>query len=273
MGPKPQRRGLQTPTKVSPDAKKLKTDSNKVRGRENCEENVNNNMETNASASPRRELLQGDLEPPLWFVQYEERLHDKLDDVARRMGEQEEKLNAMEIDLATVVSDVRKLQKENKDLVSKLDDLENRSRRNNLVIFGLKEPEGKEDCNKTVTDFLKFVGVQPVDFLMIQRCHRTPTQKQGNENEKPRMVHMAFQSYIIKEHVRKMCIQKLKDCKSVYQGRKLFVSEDLSARVRALRQNKMEVFQNLKQQGKKPYFAYPDKLRYKDQDGKIITVN
>ena len=51
MGPKPQRRGLQTPTKVSPDAKKLKTDSNKVRGRENCEENVNNNMETNASAS------------------------------------------------------------------------------------------------------------------------------------------------------------------------------------------------------------------------------
>ena len=44
MGPKPQRRGLQTPTKVSPDAKKLKTDSNKVRGRENSEENVNNNL-------------------------------------------------------------------------------------------------------------------------------------------------------------------------------------------------------------------------------------
>ena len=67
----------------------------------------------------------------------------------------------------------------NNELVSKLDDLENRSRRNNLVIFGLKEPGGKEDCSKTVNDFLKFAGANPDDLHNAQRCHRTPTQKQG----------------------------------------------------------------------------------------------
>ncbi len=194
-------------------------------------------------------------------------------DLCRRMGEQEEKVNSLEIDLASVVNDVKKLMQKNNELVSKLDDLENRSRRNNLVIFGLKEPGGKEDCSKTVNDFLKFAGANQDDLHNVQKCHRTPTQKQGNESNKPRMIHLAFQSFVSKEHIRKLCIQKLKNCQSTYQGRKVYVSEDLSARVRSLRQNKMEAFQNLKREGKKPFFTYPAYLRYRDQDGKIISVD
>ena len=67
----------------------------------------------------------------------------------------------------------------------KIDDLENRSRRNNLIFFNI--PEGREqnqfDCLEFMTDFLaEFVGVE--DDFIIKRPHRTllVLQEQVREN-------------------------------------------------------------------------------------------
>ena len=59
-----------------------------------------------------------------------------------------------------------------------------------------------------------FVGIQSTSYS-IERCHRTPTTKgsrQGSESErvKPRIIHIAFSSYVAKEEVRRACIAKLK---------------------------------------------------------------
>ena len=54
---------------------------------------------------------------------------------------------------------------QNGNLADKLDDLEDRNRRNNLVIFG--GPESKnEDCRKAVTDYLFFEGISKGDVLI-----------------------------------------------------------------------------------------------------------
>ena len=111
--------------------------------------------------------------PPQWFVSFESRqdkrfgdfekrldkrieslLDEKLGDLSKKVNEHDEKLQSMDFDMKKMHECVKQLQKENGELVSKLDDLENRSRRTNLVMFGIQEADPKEDCEKTIQDFL-----------------------------------------------------------------------------------------------------------------------
>lgn len=57
-------------------------------------------------------------------------------------------------------------------LVSKVDDLENRGRRNNLIILGVDEPakESNEELMNEVTEF--FQEKLEVTTSGIERCHR-----------------------------------------------------------------------------------------------------
>ena len=157
--------------------------------------------------------------------------------------------NSIDFDVKELQDSVKNLTKENAFLIDKLDDLENRSRRNNLVIFGIKESEGKEDCWKTVGDFLRFVG-RDDDIGKIERCHRTPTTppnpKNAHQRQLPRRIHIGFNSFVVKERVRKAAIDKLKSTKSQYdEQQKVFVAEDLSKRVIEKRKKKSSLFNRL----------------------------
>lgn len=66
----------------------------------------------------------------------------KLDNYEPRFTEMEEALTDHSDRLTSLEKRVEKLQQENKELTEKTDDLENRSRRNNLRVMGL--PEGYE---------------------------------------------------------------------------------------------------------------------------------
>ena len=228
-----------------------------------------------------------DAQPPLWFTNFEKRqraylqtlLDDKLGELINKITVHEEKINSIDFDVKGLQDSVHTLKKENELLTDKLDDLENRSRRCNLVIFGIGEPDGKEDCGKTVSDFLRFVG-RDEDINNIERCHRTPTippakLKNGHQRQLPRRIHVGFNSFVAKERVRKSAIDKLKSTKSLYgeqQNLKVFVAEDLSRRVIEKRKKKSSLFNRLKEEGKRPFFAFPDRLCFRDQDGKIIQA-
>ena len=108
--------------------------------------------------SARKELSYDKKEtPPQWFLDlfshFESRFEARLENIiSKQIGEltlkindQEEHIKSMDFDLRNVKDDLKRLREENESLVEKLDDLENRSRRCNLVIFGLPETE-KEDC-------------------------------------------------------------------------------------------------------------------------------
>ena len=223
-------------------------------------------------------------EPPKWFAsffsQFESRLDDRIKGIEslldRKLGEVCDKLREHDFEIGGLKDSVSQLKKENETLCRQLDELENRSRRKNIVLFGLPEAE-KEDCLKTVSEFLQFAGVSTADTSAIERCHRTPTWPSPDQKvtqTHPRRIHVGFATFVVKERVRRSCIQKLKESRSEYQGKKIFVAEDFSKRIIQLRKKKQEKFQSLKREGKKPFFAYPDKLRYRDPvTGRVVSAD
>ena len=221
--------------------------------------------------------------PPVWFAQFlekfyklEERIEslviNRLEEISLKTEENEEKIDACCIQMDEVVSEVKKLKEEKKEILMKLDDLENRARRSNLVLHGVSEVP-KENCYETVRAFFSdFVGVPQNDYA-IERCHRTPTvirDQRDGAAMRPRIIHVAFSTYASKEKVRKACVAKLKAVQSRFRDGKVFVSEDFSRRVLQMRKEKMDALKQLKDEGKKPFFLYPAKLAYRNKDGKLI---
>ena len=183
-------------------------------------------------------------------------------------------VKSLDFDNNKLHSEMESIKKENKQLVEKIDDLENRSRRNNLVFFGVPERDGRgeENCFETVIDLLQnFVGIEDVSKY-IERCHRTPSYRNRSAEliTKPRVIHVAFSSYVIKEKVRKASIEKFKSMK--YKDSKIFVNVDLSARVLQLRKNLMGQFMKLKKEGKKPFFVFPASIKYRKEDGTLVSA-
>ena len=212
------------------------------------------------NASSARALFADD--PPLWFTSYMENFKFNMEKlIITKLKEQDEKIEAIKFDVNYASEHIRKLEDLTKKMELKLDDLENRSRRNNLILFGVPEPAGmrNENCMEVVSGLLTdFVGVDPGTVkASLQRCHRTPTFKPvdsdgGLGSPKPRMIHMSFATFTAREEVRKQCIAKFKN--EEFNGRKVFVAEDLSKKVQLKRKAKMDAFKKLQKEGKKPFF-------------------
>ena len=210
----------------------------------------------------RRELQMPPDAPPTWFTKFfadfenrmdariEQLLDKKLGAISTKVTDHDEAIKSMNFDIAQVQDTIKNLKLENEKLETNVDDLENRSRRNNLVLFGIGEV-AKEDCYKTVSEFLHFVGREE-DMKNIERCHRTPTflppskYDAAHQAPRPRRIHIAFNSFAVKEKVRKAAIEKLKATKSLYRQHATYVAEDLSSRIIQLRKKKSPMFRRLK---------------------------
>ena len=292
-------------TTFSPDPKKLKRyGSEPIDNCTSTDETIERETTRNKMAAPTsaKRLYATTVtdadptsqQPPPWFQVFVDRIEDKIDSRLQAFADRfedkveslmeklsgkitvnEEKIESLNFELENVKDKLNQLRKENETVLLKLDELENRSRRKNIVIFGLNEVEGpnsKEDCYKTVKDFFTFVGAERDDML-IERAHRTPTAPRPAAGKKPRMIHVGFATFVAKEKVRRLCIEKLKQCKGTYNDSKVYVAEDLSQRVVQMRKQKQAQWLQLKGEGKRPFFRFPDHLCYKDQaSGRLITV-
>ena len=189
----------------------------------------------------------------------------KLDDIISKMDvllqpktEMLTKLSTLELTQATLVKDVNELKDSFKDtdlrilelnsdlalrakqtavdaLAKKMDDLGNRSKRNNIVIWGVKE-ESEKSFNSMIefleTELFKnHMGLD--DGIEIMRAHRTNIKKNaGSENAspKPRPIHVYLLRYTDKEKILKMAPSKLKN--NYYKDLPIFISDDVSKSVR-----------------------------------------
>ena len=282
MAPPNTRKTLPSPSVKgsSPALKKMKTtnmasSNNKTTSSETAEFD----SPVNADAAGARRSLDSefDSQPPLWFKTYMEDFKSNLDKlVSKKLKEQDEKIESIQFDMRSACVNIANFEMYTKSLESKTDDLENRSRRNNLVLYGVPESQsGSENCKEMVTSLLTdFVGIDG-DLVKnsLQRCHRTPTylsQAQSTDrNAKPRMIHLNLASFLDKEQVRKACIAKFKQ--DTFHGKKIYVAEDLSKKVQLERKAKLDVFKKLQKEGQKPFFAYPAVIRYRTPNG-VVTV-
>ncbi|KAH9367408.1 hypothetical protein HPB48_004003 [Haemaphysalis longicornis] len=105
----------------------------------------------------------------------------------------------------------------------KVDDLKNRSRRNNLIIYGINE-EPEEDV-KSLEDKIKhevFKDVLEIEVTSVERIHRI-----GKYKNQHRLVIVRFYDFAEKAKILSCC-NKLK-------GTDIVISEDFSKRMRDIR--------------------------------------
>ncbi|KAE8288354.1 hypothetical protein D5F01_LYC12223 [Larimichthys crocea] len=114
-------------------------------------------------------------------------------------------------------------------LEAKTDDLENRGRRKNLRIFGLKEgAEGEQTLLNFVTDMLpKWLGLPPGKTFTLERVHRTLANRKPNQN---RAVLVRFLNFQEKEFV----YLEARKSEIKHDGAKITFAQDLSAETHPL---------------------------------------
>ncbi|XP_077485296.1 uncharacterized protein LOC144095427 [Amblyomma americanum] len=138
-----------------------------------------------------------------------------------------EKISGLETQVTECARKVRELERNLATMTSKIDELENRSRRSNLIIYGVKEQgdETTDTLHETVTKtvFEDILGPPATD---IERIHRLGRPSKDNET-RPRPIILKFLDYRDKLSILKQC-SKLKD--SGY-----FIGEDFSLAVRNVR--------------------------------------
>ena len=110
--------------------------------------------------------------------------------------------------------------KQHNDLVEKAVDLEDRSRRNNVIFYNIKEQEG-EDCDTLITGLLKAQGFFRPDYILeIDRAHRLGRKRVDNEGQRPRPIIVRFNFFKDKD----LIIKKGK----LFKGTEVAASEDFS---------------------------------------------
>lgn len=117
-------------------------------------------------------------------------------------------------------------------LRQKMEDLENRSKRNNIVIWGVEE--GSEKDHSSMEEFIDaaiFQGLMNLGKnIEVMRAHRTNIHQDDSSPPKPRPIHIYLLRYTDKVFILKSAASKLKDNK--YKNSQLFVSDDVSKTVR-----------------------------------------
>ena len=150
-------------------------------------------------------------------------IYGKLEHLEERTNTLFEDVGEMKMGLGSVNSEVEDLKQGLEDkvdkstmakLLAKIDDLENRSKRNNVVFWNI--PQGTEDgstCKEIIQDIL----VNHMNFgreIEIMRAHRTTiknSQNRRNGEQSSRPIHVALLRYPNKQFILRNAAAKLKD--------------------------------------------------------------
>ncbi|XP_077532690.1 uncharacterized protein LOC144145064 [Haemaphysalis longicornis] len=203
-----------------------------------------------ASSVMRILLLSGDIEtnpgPTL------EQITKQLSEIATVIKEIKEKRSA-DIDnkldsIASLEIKVTSCQQQIANLEARIDDLENRGRRSNIIVYGL--PESEEEKNESLESTVNnevIKGILELDPVAIERIHRLGRPSPG----KVRPVILKLLDSRDKTKILKQCI-KLKDTD-------FSIGEDFSVRVREIRRKLWQSCKTHRDNGDKASLVY-DKL-------------
>ena len=133
-------------------------------------------------------------------------IEETRDDLKSEIGGIHARLSELETENQKMGEDVGELRRENEDLISRLQQMEDYSRRDNLGISGLgkENEETYEDLVEKVKELGTSLGV-PINDYDIAACHRLPT----NRNEETSSTIVRFNS----RHKRTNLIRRSKKCR------------------------------------------------------------
>ena len=166
---------------------------------------------------------------------------DVLEQIDGRLLKIETTVSDMERGLNSLTEDVQKVKADLglkadiatvEKLKDEIEELQNRSRRNNLVFYNIPENAEKGDCISFIQDFIsQHMGLETVcGHVELERAHRTPSKMSAATGKRPRPIHVAFLRYTDKMKVLTNAAARLKD--NPLNRNIIGISEDFAKRTR-----------------------------------------
>lgn len=125
-------------------------------------------------------------------------------------------------------------------LEKKLEEMENRSKRNNIVIWNI--PEGAEkdsSCLALVTLILtEHIGLGEIEVMRAHRTNIKQRQSPASGATLPRLVHVYLLKYTAKEYIWRNAASKLRE--NPFHEANLYISDEVSKSVREQRKKLKE---------------------------------
>ena len=152
------------------------------------------------------------------------------------------------------MNDITLLKNDLSGLETKLDYVDNQSRRNNVIFDNIPEASTKETWDETEISVKKIIvtNMGLKDAMPIERAHRIGKKRP----DKPRPVVVKFLNH--KDR------QKVLSCGKNLKGSNVFVRDDVSERMMAKRSELYDDLKEARRNGKIAYFSL-DKLVIKDR--------
>ena len=160
-----------------------------------------------------------------------EQINGRLLTIEDTVGDMERGPNSMKADLQKVKTDLD-LKADSATvevLKDEIEELQNRSRRNNLVFYNVPEKAEGGDCISFIQDFItQHMGLETIcGYVELERAHRTPSKTPSvGEKGRPRPIHVAFLRYTDKMKVLRNAAARLKD--NPLNGIVIGISEDFA---------------------------------------------
>lgn len=191
-------------------------------------------------------------------------------EINERVKEAEERISGAEDEIVQLNARANSVELQVKKLMDKVDDMENRNRRNNLRLVGLPEREEGADAGAFLEDFIpKILEMDSSTTLVIERAHRVgPQRNMELRNTRritpPRTLIIKFLNFKQKEQVLRMARSK---GVITYKEHTLRFHPDVSAEVHRKQRAYDGVRQKLRERGiGKHRILYPARLLLTHQE-------
>ena len=179
--------------------------------------------------------------------------NQSVEEVKKSVDNWKDKLEASVVEVKGVAAEVRRIDERMMALESRVIDQEARSRRNNLLFFGVAEKEG-ENCTKVINDIINKLNVG-CRKNPTQRAHRLGPEKRRNDvgrgRDQPRPIIVNFLDFQDRQAVR---------FARKHLTAPINVGEDFPLEVRNARKSLQPELRELWNRGKRATIAYPARL-------------
>uniref|UniRef100_A0A087YRZ4 L1 transposable element RRM domain-containing protein n=1 Tax=Poecilia formosa TaxID=48698 RepID=A0A087YRZ4_POEFO len=181
-----------------------------------------------------------------------------------RITDAEDRIAAQEDGLDQATARIKKLEKETLTMAQRIDDIENRGRRKNIRVLGLKEGvEAGPGALKFLEKWLpEFLGVETKSGrIKLERAHRTLAPQPGLI-QRPRPMLIRFHNYRDQQQVLEAARRAGSgDQPLMYQNSKIMFFQDFSADTMRRRKGFDAVKRRLREAGIQYSLLYPARLR------------
>ena len=213
-------------------------------------------MMSQAMKDVMREAVREEMKPVLEMMS---KVEKKVVGVEEEMRKQTDEVTRVKREVSAMKEEMCVWKKRVEKLEDSVIDQQARSRRNNLMFYGVPEIGGNEDCKQMVRDLIvDKCGVSGA--VRLERVHRVPPGERP-AGGRPRPIVCKFLDYNEKMDVKKNSRQLPRDVR---------VADDLPKKIREARKVLMPDLKKARDEGKDAFIAFPARLIVNKVEKRVV---